>query len=205
MKSIFRMMAIHIILYGCVQIINATKGYIPIILNMQKGTKMARKLHKSLDYEKRSIAHSKYQIRSISDILYKIQGKFGKEFVNTSVWTYGRGMTFRDTNEIQYAWIKNILPRLSKLNKESNQYGLSLFGHCCETEILNQRVRLQVKFTWDVPDTCEIKTNTTDVKVGDNYFVGDDGNIYCKKTEKEVVCTKPILKSVFNEKEKTNA
>lgn len=166
---------------------------------------MARKIHKNLDFEKKSIAHSKYQIKSLSDILYKIQDKFGKEFVNTSVWTYGGGISFRDTNEVQYAWIKNILPRLTKLNKESSQYGLSLFGHCCETEILDQKVRLQVKFKWDIPDTCEIKTNTTNVKVGDNYFVGDDGNIYCKQTEKEVVCTKPILKSVFNEKEKTNA
>jgi len=162
---------------------------------------MARKIHKHLSYEKKEVAHAKYQLDRLSDICYEIEKVLGKTFLEDKVWTYGCGITFRDTDQDQYAILKGILPRLGRLDKESSEHGIRLQGRCCEDKIMGSKVSLTVSFKWDVPDTCEIITTIVKEKVSGDYFVDDSGDIFHNKTEIQINCAEPVLESVFRKKE----
>ncbi len=162
---------------------------------------MARKIHKSLEYEKKELAHAKYMLGVLSDVLYDIDKELGSSFIENQVWSYGCGITFKDTDQEQYAFIKSILPRLSQLDKESSKYGICLKGKFSDDVIAGKPVDLVVSFKWDVPDTCEIVTKVIKEKVGTDYYVDENGDIFHNKTEVEVNCTQPVLESVFQNKE----
>tara|TARA_R100000458_G_scaffold55570_1_gene59642 strand:- start:374 stop:877 length:504 start_codon:yes stop_codon:yes gene_type:complete len=162
---------------------------------------MARKIHKSLEYEKKEIAHAKYQMGVLSDVLYDLEMTISPEFVEQKVWTYGSGITFKDTDQEEYTLCKNILPRLSQLDKESSKHGIVLSGSFAESKVSGKQVAVRVSFKWDVPDSCELITKTTTEEVGSDYYVNDDGVIMHKRTETIVNCTKPVLESVFRSKE----
>lgn len=159
---------------------------------------MARKIHKNLSYEKKELAHAKYHLGILSGICYDIEKQFGKNFLDEQVWTYGMGITFKDTNQEQYKTIKSILPRLGKMDKESSKRGIVISGTCAEKQVAGQLTNLAVNFKWDVPDTCEIVTNVIKREASpEEYHIDDDGTIYHITHETKVNCTEPVLESVF--------
>ena len=155
---------------------------------------MEREIHKALSYEKKEIEKAQIQLKYINKIIWDVESVYGTPFLD-SVWTYGSGITFRDLSKERYVAIKDMMPNLGSLEKESSQYGLSLAGRILVDA--HNNVSVNITFKWDVPDTCEIKEVTTVEPVEGKYFVGEDDKIYVKKIEKVVECTKPMLESVF--------
>ena len=165
---------------------------------------MARNIHKHLSYERKELEHAKYHLKCLSDICYEVDALIGPDFLKEQVWTFGMGITFRDTDQEQYKVIKTLLPRLSQLEKKSSKYGLQLSGTCAEKKICGQKTNLTVNFKWDVPDTCEVVNKIVKEKADDDYYIGEDGDIYFSRTETEINCTEPVLESVFSSLEKRN-
>jgi hypothetical protein len=168
---------------------------------------MARNIHEALYYERRGVIEAQHQLNALNEIVWTIQRELGKVFIKEKVWTWGLGIQFRDTTKSEFKLIKEILPELGILNKKASQYGLQLEGKintgCVSIknkhDDYEQEMWTEVRFKWDVPDTCTIKNVETVEKAGDEYYTGDDGKIYYRTIDREVECTQPLLDSVFKQ------
>ena len=168
---------------------------------------MGRNIHRTLSYEKKEIAIARMQLGFLSDILYDVEKELGRIFVENKVWTHGCGITIRNTTKPEFQQVKRLLPNLTVMEKDSNEWGISLEGNCCEGTVKRVHqdgaerdypVNLQVKFKWNVPDTCEIKTVEYTEAVGDaTRFKEVDGQLYESRTKTVVECSQPVLESVF--------
>lgn len=160
---------------------------------------IGRNHHKLLNWEKRRMIERNYQIQVLSDALYDIQKVIGAERLQKVSYTWGSGITFSGLTKEEFNNIKILLPRLGKLDKNSNEYGLNLKGRFGESEINGWMVHVTVDFKWGLPDSCVLE-----YKVGveeadpDSYFVGIDGKVKHKTRKTVVNCDKPMLESVFS-------
>ena len=160
---------------------------------------IGRNHHKMLSWEKRRIVERSYQIQAMSDVLYNIEEDIGYERLKKVSYTWGSGITFTNLNKEEFKVVKSLLPSMSKLDKVSNEYGLTLKGRFAETTIKDWNIHLTVDFKWALPDTCvlEYKDVIKDVNP-DHYFVAKDGKVMHKTKETIVNCDKPMLEAVFS-------
>ena len=165
---------------------------------------MARNIHRTLDYEKKEVDVAMAQLRLVSDICYTLSEN-GVDL--GGVWTWGNGMSFNDLTKPEYEKIRGLLPNIGRFDKESDKWGLSLIGQIKGKDVVRRNyektrypVFVTIKFQWDVPDTCEVKTIEVTEPIGDKnkFHVGEDGQMYQTKLETRVECNKPVLESVFN-------
>ena len=89
---------------------------------------IGRNHHKMLSWEKRRIVERSYQIQAMSDVLYNIEEDIGYERLKKVSYTWGSGITFTNLNKEEFKVVKSLLPSMSKLDKVSNEYGLTLKG-----------------------------------------------------------------------------
>lgn len=165
---------------------------------------MARNIHRYLDYEKKEVDVAIAQLKLVSDIFYLLSEN-GIDL--GGVWTWGSGMSFNDLSKSEYEKVKGLLPDVARYDKESDKWGLSLIGQIRGDDVVRRNkektrypVYVTIKFQWDVPDTCEVKTIEVTEPIGDKnkFHVGEDGQMYQTKLETKVECSKPILESVFS-------
>tara|TARA_R110002051_G_scaffold88750_2_gene156470 strand:+ start:8106 stop:8642 length:537 start_codon:yes stop_codon:yes gene_type:complete len=168
---------------------------------------MARHIHKALYYEKEQIQRAKHRINALNTIVWEMHHEFGEDFVKNNLWTYGMGIRFKNTTKAEFNKIKTMLDGLSVLNKKSSQFQLELEGILPTGfisyqgeygDIHTKEMELEISFKWGIPDSCEIKDVETVTLASGDFFTGDDGEIYHRKTDKVVECTQPLLESVFS-------
>ena len=159
---------------------------------------VGRNHHKMLSWEKRRIVERTYQINVLSDALYKLQKVFGKERLYKIAYTWGSGITFTGVTRKELSTIKLLLPKMSKLTKSSNEYGLTMKGTFAEKEIKDYKVTLTVDFKWGLPDTCEIEYKDVIKDANPEHYFVENGVIKHKTKESVVNCDKPLMEAVFS-------
>jgi|19_taG_2_1085344.scaffolds.fasta_scaffold38178_3 hypothetical protein len=159
---------------------------------------MARKLHKALRWERQRIAERQHQIHILSDVLYALQRSEGKDFLDKKTWHWGCGIKFTGLSKLEFKTVKSVLPKLSKLNKNTTSTNYSLSGRFGESppNEPDGTFTLSVEFTWDLPETCKVTYKDVISKAGDSYFI-EDGTIMWKTKEAVIDCGDPLIEAVF--------
>ena len=120
---------------------------------------MARKIHRGLDYEKGQLKQLKIRVPALSDMLYKLDEAFDKEWTDAHTWTYPSGINFNDLTKEEFSKAKKVLG-LPELTKEISETGVTFTGKVVISSELKwgreYKDTLTIDFKWGLPDTCKI-------------------------------------------------
>ena len=164
---------------------------------------MAKRIHRSLSYEKNQLRKLKQYVPALSNILYLLDEAFGSEWTDSHTWTYTMGINFKDLTKEEFSEVKKVL-NLPSLTKEISESGVTF-----RTElVINKEVKwgreyqdtLTIDFKWDLPDTCEVEYEEHYQEVEPEDVRVTDGKVSLRKLKPVINCgEKEMMKALFKE------
>jgi len=162
---------------------------------------MARKIHKSLHFEKKERDRTALMLAWMSDKVYDVESAIGHDRLAESFWSWGTGFRFNNLDKEEMKKVQKIM-ECPEMEKKITEYGVSFMNTHLDTGLVlrDKPLTFTLEFTFDLPETCKVTYKTEWEKIDPKDVKIEDGNFLRKKVETVIDCSEPeMMKTLFKE------